>query len=274
MSTMDVRPDAHADAGALNKTEILSCLAHDVFDITVLPETGSTNDDARASAANGAREFTVIASELQRSGRGRMGRSFYSPQRTGLYFSIVLRPKLNAADALFITTSAAVAAAQAIEDICSVEAGIKWVNDVFVGGKKVCGILTESSIDAASGRLDHAVLGIGINILPPEGGFPPELQGIAGCLCPNGDCPPNVRNRLLARVLDLFYEFYRRLPTPAFLPEYRRRSVLIGREVNVFQGNDRFPARVTGIDDRCRLLVEHDGAILALDSGEVSVRLQ
>ena len=222
---------------------------------------------------SGAPEFLVIAAEHQTKGKGRMGRSFYSPQGTGIYFTVVLRPKMPIDDALYITASASVAVASAIEEVCGKKAGIKWVNDVFVGGKKVCGILTEASIDMESGSLAYAVLGIGVNVAPPEGGFPEELTGIADCVYSGGEYTSGTRGRLMAKILDNFYELYSVFPEKAFLDEYRSRSTLIGSTVNVFRGDETYQAHVTGIDDMCRLIVNRDGQEIALNSGEVRVRL-
>ena len=261
-----------AESDLLSSAAVQQALKTRVFDVRVVPETGSTNDDVKALAERGAPEFTVVASELQTKGKGRLGRSFYSPQRTGIYFSVLLRPKLPVTDALFITTSAAVATASAIEEVCGRQAGIKWVNDIYWQDRKVCGILTEASLDLENGSLAYAVLGIGINVSPPEGGFPEELKTIAGCLYPEGGCPAGTRSRLLASLLDKFYELYIHLPEKRFLDEYRRRSILKGLNVNVIQGDRTYPASVVGIDDQCHLLVSRDGQLIALDSGEVSVR--
>lgn len=262
-----------ADCDRLSAPAIRQALRHPVFDVRVLPETGSTNDDIKRAAEAGAGEFTVIAAERQHSGKGRMGRSFYSPQNTGIYFSILLRPQMPVEDALYITTAAAAATAQAIEAVCGKQAGIKWVNDIFIDGKKVCGILTEASIDMESGSLAYAVLGIGVNVAPPEGDFPAELTSIAGSVCRSGEYRPGMRSRLLAAILDGFYEYYTAFPARNFLDAYRSRSILTGRQVTVHRGDLQYPAQVTGIDDCCRLCILRDGRPELLSSGEVSVRL-
>ncbi len=121
------------------------------FDIDVRKEVTSTNNACKELAAVGAREGSVVISERQTGGKGRLGRKFFSPERTGIYMSIVLRPKITASESLLITTAAAVAVAEAIEVVANRKAGIKWVNDVFLGNKKVCGILTEASFGMESG---------------------------------------------------------------------------------------------------------------------------
>ncbi len=108
-----------------------------------------------------------------------MGKKFYSPSNTGLYISILVRPDIPADQALFLTTSAAVATAKAIEDVSNKKADIKWVNDIYIEGKKVCGILTEAAFNIETSKLDYAIVGIGINVCPPEGGFPEDISEIA-----------------------------------------------------------------------------------------------
>jgi len=234
-------------------------------------EAGSTNDLCKAAAAEGEAEGLVVFAERQTAGKGRRGRSFLSPAGTGVYLSILLRPKLPAEEAVAVTGIAAVAAARAIEDVSGQEAGIKWVNDIWLSGKKVCGILTEAAMDMESGGLEYAVLGIGVNAYPPPGGFPPELRDIAGAVFP-GKPEDDERSRLMAAILDRFFPLYRALPGKAWLEEYRRRSLLTGREVRFTQGGEERRGLVLGIDDAARLLLRlEDGTETALSSGEVTL---
>ncbi len=259
----------------LSAVSIERRLKHRVFDFITLDETGSTNDDAKVLAGQGAKEFTVITAERQTKGKGRLGRRFFSPQNTGLYFTVILRPELKPEDSLLITAAAAVSTASAIENTCGKECGIKWVNDIYLGSKKVCGILAEASLEPKNSKLEYVVLGIGINIAPPEGGFPSDITDIAACLYPDGGCPPDIRAPLLANLLDNFYELYKSLPQKGFLDEYRRRSILTGRDVTVIRGETSFPAHVASIDDDCRLIVKgQNGETFPLSGGEVSVRLK
>ena len=125
------------------------------FAITLLDETDSTNSDLK-SIADTAKEYTVIAALSQRRGRGRKNRLFYSPKDCGFYFSIFLKPWCTPDKSVFITTAAAVAVCDAIKDVCGTEASVKWVNDVFIDNKKVCGILTEASCNPKENKLDYA----------------------------------------------------------------------------------------------------------------------
>ena len=241
--------------------------------LDVRREVDSTNLIAKRLGAAGEPEGAVIVAEAQSAGRGRLGRSFLSPPGTGVYMTLLLRPRMTAADSLWLTTAAAVAVAEAIEAVSGEAAKIKWVNDVYVRDKKVCGILTEAAMDLESGALEYAVVGIGINVRPPRDGFPEELREIAGAILPADDADADARSRLTAEVLTRFWRYYQALPAHPFHAEYCRRSWVVGREVMVFQGANSWPARAVGIDEACRLRVERpDGTVVALSSGEVSVR--
>lgn len=247
--------------------------AADTFDVEVHKKLDSTNTAVKERAAAGEKEGKVIVAETQTGGKGRLGRSFYSPAGSGVYFSLLLRPDLGAQDAVLITTAAATATAQAIEFVTGVEASVKWVNDIYCRGKKVCGILTEGSFDMESGGLEYAVLGIGINVIPPEAGFPDELAAVAGTVLDGPAQDSDVRSRLIAETLKRFWSFYQNLSEKTFLVNYRERSFVVGRDVDVITGGTVRRARALAIDDDCRLLVRYEiGKIEALSSGEVSVR--
>lgn len=233
----------------------------------------STNTELKRMAEQGAKEGTVLIARHQTAGKGRRGRSFYSPAETGIYFSILLKPQLPAEDALLITTCAAVAVAQTLEAETQLPCGIKWVNDVFCNGKKVCGILTEASIDLETGGLNYAILGIGINIFPPKDGFPDELKDIAGSVI-SAESAEDHKSRILAGVLDGFFAEYPRLTEKNFLEEYRRRSIVTGKTVDVIRGDSVRRAQALAIDHQLRLLVRYeDGTEEAVSTGEVSIRV-
>ena len=241
------------------------------FQLDVRQTVSSTNTIAKELAAQGAPEGTVIIAKEQTEGRGRMGRAFYSPPDSGIYFTLILRPTLNLEDSLLITTAAAVAVAKAIEAIAFVKAEIKWVNDIFVGDRKVCGILTEASLNFESGGLEYAVVGIGINIETKD--FPDEIKQIAGALF--SDKPDNspVTSMLVAEVLNNLASCMHSLTDRKYLEEYRSRSFLIGKDILVLKGKTSTPAKAVDIDEKARLVVEYeDRTREALISGEVSVR--
>lgn len=239
----------------------------------VLPVVSSTNTLLKSMAAEGAPEGLALLAGEQTAGRGRMGRSFYSPPDSGLYMSLLLRPQIPATEAVRITACAAVAVAEAVEELSGLDTQIKWVNDVLVRGRKVCGILTEGSLDLESGGLSYAVVGIGVNTAVPAGDFPPELRQIAGALF-GEDRPPELRCRLAAAVLDRLMDFYARLDDPVLWEAYRRRSLVLGREIDILApGKEPEPATALDLDTDYGLLVSlPDGSLRKLNSGEVSVR--
>ena len=235
-------------------------------------ELESTNKYAKTKAQEGAPEWTVIIADKQTGGYGRMGRSFCSPEASGLYMSIVLRPSLRPEECLYITTAAAVAVSQAIEALADIKTGIKWVNDIYANGKKICGILTESGF-TGGGTLDYAILGIGINIYTPKGGFPSEIKDIAGSIF---DTPrdKDVRDRLADRIIADFKALYKDISKKPHLDLYRGRSLVIGRKITVIHNKESYEATVVGIDDDFRLIVkDKENNITALDSGDISIRI-
>jgi len=245
----------------------------DFFKVTVMDVVSSTNTVLKQLAESREAEGRVVIANEQTDGKGRMGRCFYSPPKSGIYMSILLRPKLRAAEALFITTAAAVAVSQAIEDVTGRKTAIKWVNDVYCDGRKVCGILTEASVDFESGGLSYAVLGIGINIDSPETGFPDELKGIATSIYNGESYSAEIRSRLTAGVLDNFLDFYKELQSKSFMEEYRARSSVIGKDIYVISPTSREEAYVLDIDDEAGLIVKTpDGDLKRLSSGEISIR--
>ena len=242
--------------------------------LEVHQSVNSTNTVAREKAAAGAEDgYTVVAGN-QTAGRGRMGRSFHSPAKTGIYISIVLRPeRYNPQQAVKLTTMAAVAVCEAIESVSGEKAEIKWVNDVFVQEKKVCGILTEASFNLEDGMLEYAVLGVGINVFEPEGGFPDEIKNIAGAVFSKSE--NDAKNRLAGQFINHFMKYYHNVNGDSdYAEEYRRRSFVIGKNVNVITPKGTREALVLDVDRECRLLVEYeDGTRESLFSGEISIRL-
>ena len=163
---------------------------------------GSTNGEAKRLALEGAPHGTVVVAGRQTEGRGRNGKSFFSPSDSGLYVSVLLRPELDTAMALRVTSGVAVAVCRAIERMCDRRAGIKWVNDILIDSLKVCGILTEGISGFETGRIESLVVGIGVNHTVSPEGFPQELQGIAGALFVDTAPPEASRNRLAASIVE------------------------------------------------------------------------
>lgn len=214
----------------------------------------------------------ALIAQQQTQGKGRLGRSFLSPKGTGLYLSVLLRPRFPAEEALSITTAAAVAVAEAIDQLTGQQTKIKWVNDVYLRGRKVCGILTEAAVDFESSGLHYAILGIGINLRAPEGGFPPgNRRGVAGP-CSVTRCPlaPEPACR---RHLEPVFAYYSALPRRDYMEAYRQRSLLTGLEVTYTQGSQSGEGLVLGVDEEARLLLRlPDGQERAFSAGEVQIK--
>ena len=227
--------------------------------LEILDETTSTNDYVKAHSENMPEGYTVIA-RRQTAGKGRMGRRFVSPE-SGIYMSILLFPK---DDPLNITTMAAAAVAKAIEHVCAIQTGIKWVNDIFIDGKKVCGILTEG-IFGTDGKIKKAVLGIGINLYLPKNGY--GDVPVAGAILkePKNGCADD----LVRTFFDYFFEFYKH--RVEYIEEYRKRSILNGKKITYTLNDTLHSAIVEGIDDKCGLEVNENGKKFTLRTGEVHI---
>lgn len=231
----------------------------------------STNTVAKQLAEEGAPEGTLVVANAQNAGRGRQGRSFSSPKDTGTYFTLILRPRFALADVALITSYAACCLAVTIDECTDRHAQIKWVNDVFVDGRKVSGILSEASFDAETQSIAYVVVGIGVNVIEPEGGFDDETN-VAGALVDASDDANALRRRIVAGTVNHFMRDYERIPQMPHLADYRERSLLDGRHVTVHAGAETFEATVLGIDDDFTLRVRLDsGEERTLASGEVHI---
>ncbi len=260
------------ESNVLSPQGIAPYLRSEALQPEVYPCLSSTSTLLRERAEAGAPEGTVILAEQQSAGRGRRARPFFSPPGGGIYMSLLLRPKFSPEEALCITTAAAVAVSRAVEALCGVETQIKWVNDIFVGGKKVCGIATEAAVDLEGGGLRYAILGIGLNLYPPAGGFPEELSGVAGSILP-GAADGQLRQALAGEILSLFWEEYPRLTERRYFEDYHRRCFLLGKPVRILRHGGAEDALALELTRDFSLLVQHpDGRREALSSGEVSVR--
>ena len=219
----------------------------------------SSNQTAKRLALAGAPHGTLVLAGQQSAGRGRMGRRFESPAGKGIYLSLVLRAPVPASEALGVTVGAAVAVARAVQKLCGIELGIKWVNDLYYQGKKVCGILTEAGTSVESGLLEWLVVGIGLNL----------LARTAGSLFPGGPAP--VGRAALAGAIAR--ELLALCPAFDCLDEYRSRCFVPGHWVTVCTAAETYAARAIAIDDNGALLVEREGGRrAALQHGEVSIR--
>lgn len=242
------------------------------LELEVLPVAESTNVLLKERAGAGAKEGHVILANTQTGGRGRLGRSFYSPADTGIYMSLLLRPQGYCPDqAVRLTTMAAVAACEAIEEVSGKNAQIKWVNDVYMDYKKVSGILTEAAFSLEDNGLDYIVVGIGINAYPPKEGFPPEVEQIASAVFRTRQS--DGKNHLAAAFLNRFMGYYAARDNMDYAKEYRARSLVIGKKIRVISPAGQREGLALDVDEECRLLVQYgDGSRETLSSGEISIR--
>lgn len=246
----------------------------DKFNFIIHKTVASTNIIARELAINGAESGTVVIAEEQTNGYGRNGKSFFSPYGTGIYMSIILNLKKEKKifNSSFITTAAAMAVSKSIEEISNENTQIKWVNDVFINGKKVCGILTEGAFSFEDGKLDYAVIGIGVNVNFPKDGFPKELNNIAASINSknnaNSNTKSDIRNILVAKILENLYDYY--FNDVNFYEEYKKRSFLIGKKVSININNKEHIVKVLDIDKTFALVAEfQDGKIDKIVSGSI-----
>ena len=234
--------------------------------VRVYDTLDSTNREAQRLLAAGADCPMLLLSEEQTAGRGRRGRAFYSPAGEGLYMTLALRPRAALSQAALLTAAAAVAVAQAVEAVAGRECQIKWVNDVYLDGRKLCGILTEASGSFEEDTLRSACVGVGVNVRTRD--FPAAFADRACSLWPQ----PVSRNRLAAEIAARLLDFASDLAARRFLDEYRRRSLVLGRTVAFMRGGEEGRALAVGIGRDGQLLVRRaDGSEEALNAGEVRI---
>lgn len=252
----------------INAAGILSHLKTANIKLSLFEKITSTNTILKEMALAGENEGRVIIALSQTAGRGRYNRKFQS-DKGGIYMSILLRPKASL-DTTLLTAAAAVAVSEAIEAVSNKTTQIKWVNDVLTDGKKVCGILCEGGYIGNSG---FVVVGIGINACPSEKGFNDEIKNIADTVF-DGDYPA-LCDKLCATVIDNLFHQYKNLDTRDFLNAYRKKNIVLGKEVFVLkQGKIINRGTALEIDDNCHLKVKlANNETVTLSSGEVSIQL-
>lgn len=233
--------------------------------IKVFDKTDSTNSEAKRALRDAINENAIFVAEEQTDGRGRRGKSFFSPNSCGLYFTAVLHPKITITDATLITSAAAVVVCDILSKETKKHPQIKWVNDIFIDGKKVCGILTEAvGFDT---NLSSIIIGIGINLTTEI--FPNELKDIAGCV---GE--PLDRNKLSAQLFSELERICERLPDKSFMERYRSYSLVLGKSITFSKNGISYDAVAEDILDDGSLLVKTSfGEEMLLNSGEISIKL-
>ena len=244
---------------------ISSALRVDGIRVDVFDEIDSTNSEARRQIEQGKTSPALIISDTQTGGRGRMGRSFYSPASTGLYMSMLLKVTENTVNTVRLTTAAAVAVALSIEELCGISTEIKWVNDIYLDGRKICGILCESFLSCGE---RYAVIGIGVNLHTSD--FPPDIRDRAASLNPR----EKIRNSLAAHIANTLWCFWENMSAPEIMEYYRRHSMVLGKNIVFSERGELFCGVAEYIDDNGALDVRlEDGSHRLLSSGEISLRL-
>lgn len=239
-----------------------------------LDTVDSTNNYAKALAMNGGADGTAIVADEQTGGRGRLGRSFVSPKGKGIYLTLLYRPDIPPSRAINLTAYAAVAVCDGIEAAAGVRPGIKWPNDIVLGGKKLCGILTEMAVEGETGALQYVITGIGMNINHAPEDFPPDVRAVATSLAQELGRPV-ARGPLCAAVINAFDDMH-----AAWLrgggdlrDRYRYGCLTLGKPVRLLRGGTAEEAFAEALDDELGLIVRHpDGRRETVTAGEVSVR--
>lgn len=243
-----------------------------VAPLWVYPTVDSTNNQLKSFAREGAFHGSAVLADHQSAGKGRMGRSFYSPALTGLYVSVLLKPGPSFQVGLNTTLKAAVLAARCLEKYGTPPIGVKWVNDLYTSQGKVGGILTEATINMENGMVDTVVVGVGINLLPPEGGFPKDIANRAAALFTPENYRP-IKNPLAQDLVKAYRKLLETDQDANLLSEYKERSVVLGKEVVATVGDHNIIGTVIAIEDDGTLVLQKpDGQLEHLMSAEVSLR--
>lgn len=258
----------------LSRAEILSSIRGSWAgrEILYLDEVDSTNTAAKKAAENGAAHGTLVVSERQTGGKGRRGRVWDSPRGTGIFMTLILRPEMAPVHASMLTLVAALAVAGGIKECTGASSLIKWPNDIVMGGKKVCGILTEMSADPDC--INYVAVGIGINVNREE--FPEEIREVAASIFTETG-KKTKRSLLISAVMAAFERYYEIFMKTAdmsgLLEEYNEKLANCGRTVRVLDPAGEYSGTAIGIDREGELLVEmEDRTVRRVLSGEVSVR--
>lgn len=223
----------------------------------------STNSEAKRMFLSGDHRDKLILSLGQTDGKGRLGRSFYSPSQSGLYMTLAVTTDRPLADILGVTVAASVAVLRAVKRNTGLTLGIKWVNDLYLNDKKVCGILAQGVPGCTA---NHLILGIGINLFTEN--FPEQIREIAGSLCV--EC--NV-NSLVCDIVNELFGYLDAPETCTYMEEYKKHSIVLGKEVVCMRANERFVGVAEQITDQGALVVrDEDGNAMIMDSGEISLR--
>lgn len=243
-------------------------------EIDILKTVDSTNNYLKLKAQDKADEGLVAIAEQQTEGKGRKGKSFFSPAGSSIYMSVLLKPKIKISNINLITIIAAISVVEAIYNTTEIQTSIKWVNDVMYNNKKLCGILTEASIEGESGDINYIVLGIGINVKKIN--FPDDIKNVATSLGNITSIDYN-RNELIGQLLTQLENNYNKLFSNnqcELINSYRNYLSMLGNEINVILSDSTYTAKALDIDENAHLIIQlPSGEITKINCGEISIKL-
>lgn len=253
----------------MKSENILNKIKTQGIDIICLESVDSTNEYLKTLAKKGVKEYTIVISDLQTKGKGTKNRTFIS-QKGGVYLSILLKSKCTDFDATLITPMTAVAVSETIDKISNENTQIKWVNDIYLNGKKVCGILCESGFYINNNRF--IIVGIGVNLFKPKDDFSPEIKDIATSIF---DCENNIiKENFIANLIDTFFEYYCKINEKSFLEKYKNSNMVLGKQIEFSENSIIKTGKAIDIDDNCHLVVElSDKSTKTLYSGDIKIKL-
>lgn len=227
----------------------------------------STNNEAKRCCEELKDTPILFVADHQTNGRGRLSRSFYSPKNTGLYMSLLLKIDESNSDIVCMTTATAVCVTRAIKKLTVLSPMIKWVNDIYINDKKVCGILCEAITNPNTSKISAIVVGIGININTED--FPKEIKNIAGSLNTNIDS-----DELCAHITNNIIEMFSNLKSREFIDEYKAQSMVLNKEINYIENGITKSATAIDIDKNGGLVINENGMTKTLSTGEISIRMK
>lgn len=235
------------------------------LDIVYFDKIDSTNSEAKRNILSGCAKKRLYIASCQTAGRGRMGRSFYSPPKTGIYLSFAFPAPIILSDAVALTSKSAVAVTEAIESLSDIKCKIKWVNDIYLDEKKVCGILAESIITDRH----YIIVGIGINL--STNSFPAEISSCAGAL----NCENLSETELIRKIAENMLLYVNNPTDNSYIESYRAHSLVLGKEIYYIKNSKTFQGTVTSINDDASLtVIKDDGIKDILSSGEITLRVK
>ncbi|MGM0214255.1 biotin--[acetyl-CoA-carboxylase] ligase [Enterococcus sp. AZ109] len=242
---------------------------HQKVAVRVLDSSVSTMKDAQIAVINGEAPPVLVVADMQEAPRGRFNRPFFAMEKSGIYMSLLLKPETQLHELPQYTVLMAVAVAEAIDALVGVETQIKWVNDIYLNGKKIVGILSEAMMDVESNSLKHVIIGMGINFSVPQEKFPAELQEKATSLFAHSE-PTITRNQLIIEIWNRFFALLEQKESD-YLTVYRKKSFVLGKRVTFERQNQQYAGKAIDISDTGELIVDLGNETIALSSGEISL---